>query len=334
MGYKISVIVPIYNAGEKLQNCIDSLVNQTLDEIQLIFILDNPTDGSDLIVKKYSNLDNVIIHENKNNQHIGISRNIGLQLAEGKYIGFCDHDDICAPNMFETLYNIMENSHSDIVYSPYVIINEKSEIIYSADYDDSRTIDAKNLYLSLIGLCDTDSDFNRKLFLPKTIWNRLYKTDIIRENGITFIDTKQISPEDTIFNIEYSAHVKKASFCHDKLYFHVVHSNNTADSIEYTSLDKYLKGYNYLYNYFKKNNILDKDNISHRLANTIRFNVYSIARFCLIQQGVVYTYKLLKRHKQNELIKFAYKDKIDFVFTNQLGIKTRILNYLISQILK
>ena len=85
---KVSIIIPVYNAGKYLVRCLDSLVNQTMTDIEIILILDKPTDGSDLVAEEYSHKDKRIkIIANEKNLHIGCSRNVGLKAAQGEYVG-------------------------------------------------------------------------------------------------------------------------------------------------------------------------------------------------------------------------------------------------------
>jgi len=97
---KVSIIVPIYNAGKFLEKCLDTLVNQTLKDIEIILVLDCPTDGSDRIAREYAEKDpRIRLIVNEQNLNIGLSRNEGLKIARGEYIGFSDHDDwICTKN--------------------------------------------------------------------------------------------------------------------------------------------------------------------------------------------------------------------------------------------
>ena len=117
---KVSIIIPVYNAGGYLVRCLDSVVSQTLKDIEIILVLDNPTDGSDLVAEQYSQKDNRIkIIKNENNLHIGCSRNKGLEIAQGEYVGFADHDDYCQPEMFEMLYKNAVEFQADVVVSDY-----------------------------------------------------------------------------------------------------------------------------------------------------------------------------------------------------------------------
>ena len=96
---KVSIIVPIYNAGKFLEKCLDTLVNQTLKDIEIILVLDCPTDGSDRIAREYAEKDpRIRLIVNEQNLNIGLSRNEGLKIARGEYIGFSDHDDWSTKN--------------------------------------------------------------------------------------------------------------------------------------------------------------------------------------------------------------------------------------------
>lgn len=99
---KVSIIVPIYNAGKFLEKCLDTLVNQTLKDIEIILVLDCPTDGSDRIAREYAEKDpRIRLIINEQNLNIGLSRNEGLKIARGEYIGFSDHDDWRELDMYE-----------------------------------------------------------------------------------------------------------------------------------------------------------------------------------------------------------------------------------------
>ena len=112
---KVSIIIPVYNAGEFLHPCLQSLMAQTLKEIEIIAVLDCPTDGSDQVVKSYAARDpRIRVIENERNLHVGLSRNRGIEAARGEYVGFCDHDDYAEPDMCECLYDTARQHNADI----------------------------------------------------------------------------------------------------------------------------------------------------------------------------------------------------------------------------
>lgn len=115
---KVSVIIPVYNTAPYLRDCIESLLAQTLAEIELLFIDDASTDESLSILQEYEKKDPKKIHvfASEKNLRQGGARNMGLRAAKGTYIGFCDSDDLVAPEMFETLYHAITEHQVDAAF--------------------------------------------------------------------------------------------------------------------------------------------------------------------------------------------------------------------------
>ncbi len=112
---KVSIVLPIYNVSEYLRKSLNSLVKQTLQEIEIICINDGSTDNSLEIVKEYAKRDNRIVVVDKKNEGQGIARNLGINMAKGEYIGFVDPDDWVKPDMYEKMYNQAKKFSSEIV---------------------------------------------------------------------------------------------------------------------------------------------------------------------------------------------------------------------------
>ena len=104
----ISIIVPVYNVEEYLQRCIDSILNQRFKDFELILINDGSTDNSLKICKEYSLSDSRVKVINKENGGLSSARNAGINIAKGKYIGFVDSDDWINEEMYQTLYNLLQ----------------------------------------------------------------------------------------------------------------------------------------------------------------------------------------------------------------------------------
>ena len=110
----VSVIVPVYNVEKYLEECLDSIINQTLEDIEIICVNDGSTDNSLKILKKYAKKDNRIKIINQKNCGLGCARNSGLNQSQGDYIFFLDSDDYLNPNILEKLYPKALESHSEI----------------------------------------------------------------------------------------------------------------------------------------------------------------------------------------------------------------------------
>ncbi len=178
---KVSVIVPVYNAGEYLRPCLDSLINQTLREIEIICVLDCPTDGSDKIVDEYAALDNrVVVVRNERNLNIGETRNVGIRHAKGIYIGFSDQDDLHELNMYQELWNASEEGKRDMVLSGPMAKYCNNNASWSM------------LFCSFLGRRSTTH-----------ITPHIYRRQFIEGKGIRVVDNNVCSIEDTLFNLTF-----------------------------------------------------------------------------------------------------------------------------------
>lgn len=251
---KISIIIPVYNAGFRLIRCMDTLINQTLSDIEIIIVLDCPTDGSDELVKKYAQQDERIkVVENEKNIHIGLSRNKGIDIARGEYIGFSDHDDYRELSMYEELYQFAKKNNSDLVIGKTINISNKTEIITYNEWDINKNVKESALNDLLIGGKDAKSD-------PKVtnIHPNIYRTSIIKDNNIRFVDTKKITPEDRIFNIEFLINSKSAMVYDISFYYHFIHENSEGRNQNYYSFDKRIAGKKHLNDFLRSNDVYQK----------------------------------------------------------------------------
>lgn len=244
MSLPISVIVPVYNAGEHFKALLDSILAQTFTQFELILVLDCPTDGSDKVAKAYAQKDSrIVLLENEHNLHIGYSRNRGLQQAKGRYIAFADHDDWVAPTWLEVLYHKAIETHADVVVS--AIENRcagKQDFYRFPDTTHPKALQEGMLEAMI---CSRHSVPNTQSFSnANSIWNQLYNAALIKQNGILFFDNKEISYEDALFNIQVFLHANKVVAVPEALYVHITHQHNTFGSYDYKSLAKltaYLK---------------------------------------------------------------------------------------------
>lgn len=173
---KVSVIVPIYNAEKYLEQCLDSIVNQTLREIEIILIDDGSTDGSAEICKKYLDDERVIYHY-KDNAGAVMARKDGVELAHGRYIGFVDSDDWVEATMYETMYNAAEEAAADIVFCN--CIQNENDYYFSPEMDSGfynrKEIETKILTKTLAYI----SDKGERRAIRWCNWLRIFKRDLM-----------------------------------------------------------------------------------------------------------------------------------------------------------
>lgn len=190
MSCKISVIVPVYNVEKYLRNCLESLVNQTLKDIEIIVVDDGSTDSSFDIIAEFAKKDSRIKVIKQENLKVGTARNNGIKLASGEYLGFVDSDDYVDENFFEELYKTAKEAGADIV-ATNILKHKKNYCKYNIKYKKCmQTTDLQEK----IKLC---SDTTKRFF---SCWNKIYKKDFIDQNGIEF--TPYRLHEDVMFSVE------------------------------------------------------------------------------------------------------------------------------------
>ena len=204
----VSIIVPIYNAEKYLKKCIDSLVNQTKKEIEIILINDGSTDNTENIIKEYK--DKRIKYFKNENQGIGKTRNFGIKKAKGNYIMFVDSDDYVELNACEELYKKAEKEKSDLVICDYykVYNNGKKEEVTIKDFKPTTLKKYPELLLN-VNLAP---------------WNKLYKKSLIDYNNICFVEN--LKYEDAPFVAEVLDKAKKITKLNKYLNYYVIHGNS------------------------------------------------------------------------------------------------------------
>ena len=181
---KVSVIVPIYNVEKYLEKCLDSLVNQTLEDIEIILVNDGSTDNSGQIAKEYaSKYKEKIVYLEKQNGGLSDARNYGLEYAKGDYISFVDSDDYISKNLYSELARYMEEDY-DMVKFGILTVNLKNNKITQ---NETKQFESKTGEEAFDILYKTDK-------MTEVAWGYLYKASFWKENNFKF--TKDMYHED------------------------------------------------------------------------------------------------------------------------------------------
>lgn len=216
---KISVIVPVYNVEQYVGECIESILNQSFYDIELILINDGSKDNSGFICDEYAKKDNRIKVIHKKNEGVSIARNIGIKNASGKYIAFVDSDDLVDKEIYTTMLQAIEESGSDLVMCRYekVYSDRNNELaiepLREGLYDKEQIFN--NLILDMIG--NDPLDMSKPLIMGSTC-RCLYKKDIIDKYKIEFPVIK--IAEDMLFHLYYLMSCKKVYVVNKALYYY------------------------------------------------------------------------------------------------------------------
>lgn len=220
----VSIVVPIYNAAPYLRKCLDSIVNQTLRNIEIIFIDDGSTDGSSEICKEYAAKDGRIIYYKKENEGLAAARQDGIERANGEYVGFVDSDDWLELNMYERMYSEAVKENADVVFCNCFFNNDETDRIHLEPgvYDRER-IEKEILPRSLAGL--TPKGANDVIRWSNCL--RIYRMSLIKDNNIAFVRSFRRS-QDLQLTFETALCANRYLSLNDEFLYHNRTTNNAA----------------------------------------------------------------------------------------------------------
>ena len=202
---KVSIIIPIYNVEKYLRQCLDSAINQTLKEIEIICVNDGSTDSCPQILEEYAQKDNRIKVINKTNSGYGHSMNVGLEAATGEYCGILESDDFCMLDMYEELYKAAKKFDADAVKSDYFhCTTPNDEIILSI-----QQLTRRNKYYNRPLAPNKEKDVYTFAMFN---WTGIYRTTFLREKNIKHNETPGASYQDTGFYFQVFSQTDKLVF--------------------------------------------------------------------------------------------------------------------------
>lgn len=221
---KVSVIVPIYNVEAYLEVCLNSIVRQTLHDIEIILVNDGSTDGSLAIAERFAENDSRIRLISQENSGQAVARNVGIKEAQGDYIAFVDSDDWIEPDMLDVLYHNIEQGKSDFVQCRFEFDNPQrgTKTVYGRKFDKSvmqgREILEDAMMVRNILVAPVIKMYNRKFIIDN---------DLFFESGIV--------NEDTLYAIIISCCARKVSFV-DRVFYHAIEREGSTSRASYQRL--------------------------------------------------------------------------------------------------
>ena len=262
---KVSVIVPIYNVEKYLEKCINSLLSQTLEDIQIILVNDGSKDNSGNIAREYEkNNKNRIIYVEKENGGLSDARNHGLKYATGDFIAFLDSDDYIEKNAYEEMYNKAIEENADYVECDFIW-----------EFPNKIRVDKQYPYKNKKEMLS---------FVRVVAWNKLIKRQLITDNNLEF--PKGLRYEDVEFTYKLIPFVNKFAYV-DKPFIHYVQREGSIANVQnertaeiFTVLDNVIE-------FYKKNNIYEeyRDELEYNYARYLLCS--SLKRMCKIKDKTI-----------------------------------------------
>ena len=250
---KISVVIPVYNTEKYLRQCLDSVVNQTFKDIEIICVDDGSTDNSLEILKEYQKNDSRLIILQQNHIGAGEARNKGIEVAKGKYIGFLDSDDWFEPDMLEKMHQRATKFDADMV-----VCSSKNY-----DIETNTFINPSEYYPINLEMVPLETPFNYK-DCPDYIfnifgvepWRHLYLSDIIRKNNLKFQNLE--SCNDMAFGMISRVCAKRIIIFDEKLVVHRINHNNSITLNRWNFSINSIKSSMFIKDFLIKNNLYSK----------------------------------------------------------------------------
>lgn len=313
---KISVIIPVYNVEKYLHRCVNSVLNQTMQEFEIILINDGSTDNSGKICEEYKQMDKRIKVIHKKNARVSAARNDGIRLAKGNYVSFLDSDDWIEPGMFQVMLEKAEKLNLDLIMCDY---KKKSD-----NYEELRTYSIRSGYYSR-------TDIKRELFkclimfenleYPPTISNCtcLINLEYIKRNHI-YYDEDIHFDEDSLFGSKIMYHANNFYYLKDSYFYNYFYNpNSTTNTYNSKRWNSFILINERLIDYFERT--LEEFNFSRQIKinmlyltlsalGQIKYSGENYKHIFKMTRGIIYHPKVVELFDDFTVPSVSWKTKI------------------------
>lgn len=295
---KVSVVVPVYNTERYLTKCLDSLVNQTLREIEIVVVDDGSKDSSSqLIAEYYGKYPDKLVVLSQENSGQAVARNKALKVCSGEYIGFLDSDDFVDTSMFEKMYNAAVSDNADYVACGYTDIT----------YEGEKIVELQHYVASKVARTTKDLYFGA-LVSP---FIHLYRRDLVASSNVTF--PEGVIYEDTAFYLNLVPHIKRIAVIEEPLAYRVRHRNSTTTIFKAEKVGQIFSVIDGILKYYNENKLWDeyKNEVTYFCVKVLLCS--SMQRICkvnyenerkqLVKKTIEYLEKKFPEYRRNPYFK-------------------------------
>lgn len=308
----ISIIIPVYNAEGHLKTCLESVINQSFSQFEIILVDDGSTDNSEKIYRYYEQNDSRVRVIKQQNRGVSYARNKGIDNAQGEYILFLDADDEIKENMLMSMHNAMENHKSEVIFCGFEVRGS------SLRKNDTHVLKLctlnKNSVISSAEAIKRTLSTNPNEQLYGYVWRNLFSSKVIKDNNIRFSNGVKIS-EDFMFIVEVLDKSNVISIIPEELYIY----NINESSVTTKYIDTLHEDMNYINQWIAKTICNKYPEVLYGyhccVANTYLGFIQNLCRkgnpYNLIHR-IKLAYKIKKQYKYNRILSEVWKDKYSF----------------------
>ena len=216
---KVSIVIPVYNVEKYLDRCVNSVLNQTLKEIEIILVDDGSPDRCPEMCDRYSEQDSRIKVIHKINGGLGMARNSGMQIANGEFVAFVDSDDFVQKDMYEKFYESAKGNNLDVCVGGFYRVSRDGGINSCYPALKNQLFIGKEIYTNVfLNLLGSRVDYYDDIFLNASSCFCIYSVKMLKKNNISFYSEREYISEDLIFNLEAFKYAGKVYFLNECFY--------------------------------------------------------------------------------------------------------------------
>lgn len=233
---KVSIIIPCYGVEKYLDRCMDSILKQTLNDIEIILVDDGSPDRVPEMCDNYASRDPRIRVIHKPNAGLGYARNSGLEIATGEFVAFVDSDDYIDIGMYEALYAKAKDADCDAVYCGFHLEGAPGVWYRSNEVSENQIWHDDEVNQFMLDMVASHRSVAKERLYYMSVWHSIYKRAIIENYNIRFLSERDVASEDIPFQVDFLINAKRIAYIRDNYYFYC--SNSTSLTATYKS-EKY-----------------------------------------------------------------------------------------------
>ena len=307
----VTIVVPVYNVEKFLNQCIESIINQNYKNFEIILVDDGSTDNSGSICDEYADKYDYIFTYHKSNSGLGLTRNYGMERANGKYIMFVDSDDFLGENSLKKLVEPLKHKNYDTIIGGFTRINDTGKISLEKKYISAEFSNEEvktNVMEKMLGNSPQKNDS-----IKMSVRNNLYSLELIKKNHIHFVSERKYISEDIVWDLDYFQYSKSVKIISSAEYYYRFNPNSLSHKYWPNKFELYVILYSYLLNKVKE------ERLSEEAVNRLRKQFFINVRSSIAQE------------KNNELFKGV---KVIREICSNLVLKEAISKYPVDELNK
>lgn len=244
MSPQVSIIVPVYNVDKYLQQCVESLINQSYQNLEIVLIDDGSKDTSgqvcDYFAEKYKKIN--VFH--KANSGLGLTRNYGLERINGEYVTFVDSDDYLQQDAIQRLVDGLDNGQNDTVIGGFTKVTDEGKELYTETYPEEVVGNGQvysHLFNRMLGSSPDEHDS-----IKPSVWNALYSVKLIKTHNLRFVSERELISEDIVWDSDYYRYSKSVKVITSSSYYYRYNPTSLSQTYKPDRYERSIKFYKYM----------------------------------------------------------------------------------------